>query len=605
MAGDQRGRGAGAVERGGLENRCPLCGGPRVRIPPSPPARAKALACKQYLGFYRVFVPDGTPIWYTEGVEPMPKHPRLQKRGSRYYLRVKVPADLRDAVGKREIRGTLKTSDPREALRLVRKRSSEMDDFFETHRRRLGTGARALIPASPADLERIVLQAFYDEERRRAEDTSSIDNEDMREIFENLNIDEAVWSDGLNEVTEPYISPVADALLLRHGLSLDPYGQLYKQFMKQLLRANLESVRRARRRYKGDLSERHFDPLFAQVDPETPPAATPTSSLALRELIERFDGDRARSRLTETTRQGYRIVFRALREVLGEAKPVREITREDCRRVADIICSLPPNATKRLPGLSLEQAVATAREKGLPPLHSKTATKYVNNLSALFNWAEYEEYVERNPARRLGAVGAPLRAVKGRVGFDIDQLNRIFRAPFYLDATMQSSRGGRFWVPLLGLWTGMRLGECVQLRTGDIARVDGVDVILVRRDEEGDKRLKTAASERIVPVHSELKKIGFLKFVETTRAIDEMRLFPELPKSKAGYYSDPFQKWFSRFLLKIDAKTSKTSFHSFRHCFRVHWTMPTFRQSACGCLAVGLGVAVLRICTAQDTGHRR
>jgi hypothetical protein len=30
-------RGAGAVERGGLENRCPSCGGPRVRIPPSPP----------------------------------------------------------------------------------------------------------------------------------------------------------------------------------------------------------------------------------------------------------------------------------------------------------------------------------------------------------------------------------------------------------------------------------------------------------------------------------------------------------------------------------------------------------------------------------------
>src|SRR5262249_34368596 len=31
-------RGAGAVERGGLENRCPSCGGPRVRIPPSPPS---------------------------------------------------------------------------------------------------------------------------------------------------------------------------------------------------------------------------------------------------------------------------------------------------------------------------------------------------------------------------------------------------------------------------------------------------------------------------------------------------------------------------------------------------------------------------------------
>ena len=70
----------------------------------------------------------------------------------------------------------------------------------------------------------------------------------------------------------------------------------------------------------------------------------------------------------------------------------------------------------------------------------------------------------------------------------------------------------------------------------------GADVILVRRDEEGDKRLKTAASERIVPIHSELKKIGFLKYAEARREIDQIRLFPELPKGRAGYYSDPFQK---------------------------------------------------------------
>ncbi len=44
------GRGAGAVERGGLENRCPSCGGPRVRIPPSPPPPRQLHAVNFSLG---------------------------------------------------------------------------------------------------------------------------------------------------------------------------------------------------------------------------------------------------------------------------------------------------------------------------------------------------------------------------------------------------------------------------------------------------------------------------------------------------------------------------------------------------------------------------
>src|ERR1700730_13492960 len=70
--------------------------------------------------------------WYTGGVEDVPRHPRLQKRGSRYFLRVKVPTHLRSAMGKREIRKALGTSDPREALKRVRKASMEADAVFET-----------------------------------------------------------------------------------------------------------------------------------------------------------------------------------------------------------------------------------------------------------------------------------------------------------------------------------------------------------------------------------------------------------------------------------------------------------------------------------------
>src|SRR5215469_14297913 len=64
-------RGAGAVDRGGLENRCPSCGGPRVRIPPSPPTYKKLLVrsmtWQKFWGFkaswwYKREVQSGLPI---------------------------------------------------------------------------------------------------------------------------------------------------------------------------------------------------------------------------------------------------------------------------------------------------------------------------------------------------------------------------------------------------------------------------------------------------------------------------------------------------------------------------------------------------------------
>jgi integrase len=145
---------------------------------------------------------------------------------------------------------------------------------------------------------------------------------------------------------------------------------------------------------------------------------------------------------------------------------------------------------------TLEQAAAAAKERGWPPLHHKTATNYLNNLSALFNWAVEEGHVEKNPARALN-VAAPSGSGKSRLPFSAEQLNRIFHAPLYIAGEDDiEERKGRFWVRVLSLWTGMRLNECVQLRTDDVAVLDGVDVILIRTDDEGDKRLKTESLPR-------------------------------------------------------------------------------------------------------------
>lgn len=61
-------------------------------------------------------------------------HPRLYRRGARYYHRAAIPLDIQDSYPKAEETFSLKTSDYQEALRLVRKAPVEVDRKFAKHR---------------------------------------------------------------------------------------------------------------------------------------------------------------------------------------------------------------------------------------------------------------------------------------------------------------------------------------------------------------------------------------------------------------------------------------------------------------------------------------
>ena len=98
----------------------------------------------------------------------------------------------------------------------------------------------------------------------------------------------------------------------------------------------------------------------------------------------------------------------------------------------------------------------------------------------------------------------------------------------------------------------------------DVAEQDGVLIFRIRA-AEATQRVKTSAGNRVVPLHPELIRIGFLDFVKEQRLKGQDRLFPELSPDKRGYYSDAFQKWFDRFLRSCGARKPNTTFHSFRH----------------------------------------
>lgn len=111
---------------------------------------------------------------------------------------------------------------------------------------------------------------------------------------------------------------------------------------------------------------------------------------------------------------------------------------------------------------------------------------------------------------------------------------------------------------LLGLYTGCRANELAQLYTSDVIKVDNVWSILIQATK-ADQKLKTKNASRIVPVHSELIKQGFIEFVKSRG--QECRLFPEFKYSAIDGCSKAFVQWF------IQHKPVAKTFHEIRHSF--------------------------------------
>jgi integrase len=97
-------------------------------------------------------------------------------------------------------------------------------------------------------------------------------------------------------------------------------------------------------------------------------------------------------------------------------------------------------------------------------------------------------------------------------------------------------------MPLMALLTGARLNELAPLTAADVITDPATDIVAIniKEDREQGRRLKTIGSARLVPLHPELTRIGFLKFVDWIRlaAGQEGRLFPLLVPSRKGSFGE-------------------------------------------------------------------
>lgn len=158
--------------------------------------------------------------------------------------------------------------------------------------------------------------------------------------------------------------------------------------------------------------------------------------------------------------------------------------------------------------------------------------------------------------------------------YTADQLKTIFASPLFHKCAGNERehkkgsveiRDWRYWIPLIAIYSGARLGEIAQLRNGDIRQLHGVWIFHITEEGEGGKSVKTDGSQRVVPVHSKLIQMGFLKFHARQSAMGE-KLFPEMKPDARGYISGTASTFFNDYFRNIGVKIDRSrNFHSLRH----------------------------------------
>lgn len=532
----------------------------------------------------------------------------LKRRGATYYARMRVPLDLVDYYGRSELVKALGTTDQGEAKRLLLGVLDGWHREFEEARRR-----RDL---SPQDLERAVWERYTTgveaDESFRATVPTADDLSGMREQLAHSLAAEGVdtrdhlafldatveyqvaqnavrirgkfserrlaeLQDHLTRQEYALVADQVDHFITENQLDAKPGTPAWIALARAMMRAEIEVVKRSLERDKGDYTGTPADPIVK-------PATSPITRLAkpgetIMEIFDAFATENPRSVKQDRLQQTRRDVECFVQSV-GHRFPIALITKVEVRNWKQLLLKYPVKATETnvFAGMDIAQIVAANEKHGKPTISDRTVNRYLSSLSAFLDWCEHNGYIERNPV-----TGLTLKNEKHAktLPFTSEQLNTLFQSPLFAgcqDAEQWRKvakpgniqiRDHRFWVPLILLFTGARPGEIGQLAVSDVRQQHERWIIHITTEgdatDEG-KSVKTAGSMRVLPIHPQLIKLGFLDYHAQRVKEGGAALFPGAVRNSRGQMLADFSREFGRYLQRIGLKEGRgLSLYSFRH----------------------------------------
>ncbi len=167
-----------------------------------------------------------------------------------------------------------------------------------------------------------------------------------------------------------------------------------------------------------------------------------------------------------------------------------------------------------------------------------TAKKLLQFVKNFIDAAINDALVDiENPAAGASFAGIIGKRTAKRRAFENAELTRLFALSTFTDASFKDDmQAAKFWLPLMSLYCGARESELISLDAADVQQIDEVWCIKIREDIDRGRTLKTESASRTVPLHAALLTMNFAQFVEKKKG----RIFdipPDVHGTAGGIFS--------------------------------------------------------------------
>ena len=470
----------------------------------------------------------------------LPKVSGTQQRGATYHFNLPIPKAIRDLYdGKAAFRGTMKTSDPKEAEKKIRDRRFTFDKQLEQRKR-------------DEDMKR--LADLLTEDQRAALDAIGGTGKITTHV-DGLRKAAAFMTAGIG-ATETAPDEEVDAETNLKHRAQEASDRAYRDTYANEIRGT--------KRIAGALKVHIPDAIPGMDEGVT----------GLRDVAERF---LEAKQYTPHNREKVLYTLRRWAEFHGDI-PLDQIEREHINQFDEALKKLPP-ALGDHRKLSIQESLKRGQNEGKNPigfntrsnmlLHLKNLTAYAVDTLGAIKADPFVGYKTDKPKQK-----ASERKTAKRKPFTPEQVRQIIdfsRSTFDKDTIDH-------WLPLLAAYTGARQEELGQLTVDDVVLIGNMHCIRIT-DLDPAQKVKNYHSLRTLPVPSVVAEAGFLDYVASRREAGGHMLWQEsysdkrkrkrLQEVRADNRGRFMTNYGQRFARKVRKPLGLTedgmTFHSLRH----------------------------------------